>query len=359
MQVLIHSRVAGLLYQSTFYFADSFFASVKTAKVATEKGHEFVGPVKNCHSLYPQKEINALMQHWPGGTNTVFECTELGLVAVGYKYNKKKVLNFIMTKGAGSTKPGVAYQAHYNDPFGNQCTRDILRPDVISNYFQYSNTIDIANRVRQSELALEQLWLTKNCWFRLDTTFLGIVVTDCYHALHFGLPSSHAWKNIDMRLLAGLLAKDFRTKAALCSDDASPGDNFPMRRIASDVSVPSIIDVATIPSPVSTMTTEVRQTVLRPPFAHGAPQVPTSFCSEHYFAKLKNSKRAICRAPGCSGKTAYYCIKCKSHYCNGESKDPRWCFFWHVCHDYALQTKDVDFHVELAQWDSCRIKKRN
>jgi hypothetical protein len=199
-----------------------------------------------------------------------------------------------MTKGAGSTKPGVAYQAHYNDPFGNQCTRDVLRPQVISDYFECSKAIDIANRVRQSELALEKLWLTKNCWFRLDTTFLGIVATDCYHALRFALPSSHPWKNIDMRLLAGLLAKDLRAKAELCSDDSSQGDNYQMRRIATDTSVPSIIDVVTYPSPASTLTIDVSRTVLPPPSAEEFPQVLASFRSGHGLVKLKNSEHATC-----------------------------------------------------------------
>ena len=52
------------------------------------------------------------------------------------------------------------------DEFGNQCTRDVLRPDVISKYFAVSNTIDVSSQRRQHDLGLEKLWVTQNSWFR-------------------------------------------------------------------------------------------------------------------------------------------------------------------------------------------------
>lgn len=58
-----------------------------------------------------------------------------------------------------------------------------MRPDVISRYFKVSDKIDNHNKSRQSDLGLERLWLTKNCWFRLSTTFLGIVAVDTWHSI--------------------------------------------------------------------------------------------------------------------------------------------------------------------------------
>jgi len=52
-----------------------------------------------------------LMEDWPGGTDTMF--VRDNLLAIGYKYNVKKLLLFIATKNAGSTKPGIAYKASY------------------------------------------------------------------------------------------------------------------------------------------------------------------------------------------------------------------------------------------------------
>ena len=39
------------------------------------------------------------------------------LVCFGYKYNVKKLLIFITTKGAGSTQPGQPYLAKFPDKF--------------------------------------------------------------------------------------------------------------------------------------------------------------------------------------------------------------------------------------------------
>ena len=49
------------------------------------------------------------MQHFSGGTWIVMEGYAenegVPLICIGYKYNVKKVLVFITTKGAGSTQP--------------------------------------------------------------------------------------------------------------------------------------------------------------------------------------------------------------------------------------------------------------
>ena len=44
---------------------------------------------------------------------------ESTLIAIGYKYNAKKVLYFISTYDAGRKKPGISYSCKYLDPFSN------------------------------------------------------------------------------------------------------------------------------------------------------------------------------------------------------------------------------------------------
>ena len=68
------------------------------------------------------------------------------------------VLYFVMSDKAGKTTPGEPYSMKYTDRFGNLCVRFVDRPDVISNFFSDSNTIDCHNQVRQSELGLEKKW---------------------------------------------------------------------------------------------------------------------------------------------------------------------------------------------------------
>ena len=61
--------------------------------------------IKTAHSRSPKKFFEEKMSNFPGGTWIVMgghsekECVDL--IAIGYKYNARKVLTFITTKGAG------------------------------------------------------------------------------------------------------------------------------------------------------------------------------------------------------------------------------------------------------------------
>jgi len=54
----------------------------------------------------------------------------------------------------------------------------VEQPDIISWFFENSNTINKHNR--QSELALKKWWQTRNPFFCLFTTINGLNVVDCY-----------------------------------------------------------------------------------------------------------------------------------------------------------------------------------
>jgi hypothetical protein len=90
-----------------------------------------------------------------------------------------------MTPLAGTTKSGAPYIMKYMDSFGNICTRNNERPVVISQFFSDSNTIDSHNQASQANLALEKKWLTKDPWFRLTTTLIGINEMDTWKLASF------------------------------------------------------------------------------------------------------------------------------------------------------------------------------
>ena len=54
------------------------------------------------------------------------------LIDVGYKYNSRKVLYFIVTDNAGITKTGIPYLSKYPDQFTNVSIRPVARPLVMS-----------------------------------------------------------------------------------------------------------------------------------------------------------------------------------------------------------------------------------
>jgi hypothetical protein len=168
------------------YDGDSWFASVGTAEYLASEGHAWCGPIKKNHSCFPKHEVEAMMQHWPSGTQLIMECkTPNGhdLIAVCWKYSKKKIVQFCATKNAGSTEPDEPYVACYTDQYRNVRYRNVPRPAIISNYFSRSNVIDSHNHAHQFELALEQHWVTHCGWFRIMVTIMGMCVTDCWKAI--------------------------------------------------------------------------------------------------------------------------------------------------------------------------------
>ena len=55
--------------------------------------------------------LEKLMKGCPGGSYLVLKSTprfpvEIPLLDIGYKYRSRRILGFIATEGAGSTKPG-------------------------------------------------------------------------------------------------------------------------------------------------------------------------------------------------------------------------------------------------------------
>ena len=69
------------------------------------------------------------MEDFPGGTWIVMEGRaekeEVDLIAIGYKYNKRKVITFVTTRGAGKTTAGTPYKVKFPDRFGNVCVRHV------------------------------------------------------------------------------------------------------------------------------------------------------------------------------------------------------------------------------------------
>ena len=108
------------------------------------------------------------------------EKEHIPLVCISYKYNKKKTLVYLTTRGAGSTTKGEPYEARFPHKYGNLCVRHIVRPQVISLYFEYSNVVDICNQSRQTGLSLEKECVTDDCYSRIYSTISGIMLIDTW-----------------------------------------------------------------------------------------------------------------------------------------------------------------------------------
>ena len=67
------------------------------------------------------------------------------LMAIGYKYNSRKVLGFIATEGGGSTEPGDPYLSHFPDIYSNVSVRPVVHPHLMGMYFNVYNAMDNHN----------------------------------------------------------------------------------------------------------------------------------------------------------------------------------------------------------------------
>eukprot|EP00873_Tetraselmis_striata_P006958 jgi/Tetstr1/427222/TSEL_017410.t1 len=188
---------------------DSWFASVKAAIAVGKTGRHFIGCVKTSHSLYPKAYLESHLKDKPAGSRMVLRSTVegVGLMAIGYKYNRRRVLFFLATEGAGGVHDGEPYVQCWADDLNNITTRHIPRPDVVSQYFTRSPCVDNHNQSRQHDLMLEELWLTQLCWFRLHTTMAGIHVTDCWKLAKHHPPRHHPLKESTAVNFADLMCK--------------------------------------------------------------------------------------------------------------------------------------------------------
>ena len=83
-----------------------------------------------------KETIEKLTTNWPGSSYLVLRSKTMlpggrPLIDVGYKYNARKVLSFIVTDNAGSTKTGITYLSKYPDQFTNVSICPVACPLVM------------------------------------------------------------------------------------------------------------------------------------------------------------------------------------------------------------------------------------
>jgi hypothetical protein len=315
--------------------ADAWFGSVRTAMSVAAKGHEGVFQVKQNKGLFPKEYIEKALEDAPGGVKIVLSGAapnNVPLIALGYRYSRNTTLCFVMTSRAGSTNAGNPYIMKYTDGFGNLCQREVERPEVISKFFSESNTIDSHNQVRQSNLALEKKWLTKDPFFRLTTTLIGICVADTwkladFHKLINGSKRSDE-KKMTITRFAGILGWQILHNApTLASGErdieaasTSPAATVTMNSLEtiSSVTIGNDLSIESIRSAVDA-NGKTHHLVLLPKAKDGMKKKtltrPCKLCKE-------NNKRHDVR---------YICMDCNSAFCSLDSHNKdRDCFLSHV-----------------------------
>ena len=165
---------------------DAWFGSVMSAvelKKRLDVFSTFV--VKNHRPFFPMEVLFAILKarhgSHPAGHWVVMKASISGvpILAIAYAWSQKGVSYFVST--CGSTEPSdIKYESKFEDAWGNTGFKLIDRPQLCHFLFEYLPLIDEHNKQRQSILALEKRWLTKDPWLRLVTTLVGMSCVDMH-----------------------------------------------------------------------------------------------------------------------------------------------------------------------------------
>jgi len=167
-----------------WFGGDAWFGSVMSAvEVMVRLGvyTTFVVKSNNKH-FFPMEAIHAVLRtrHGtrPAGHWVVMKATiaNVKVIAIAFVWSQKGVSYFISTCGSTKVHP-IKYESKFEDEWGNAEIRLINRPLICHFLYEYL-LIDEHNKQRQAILALEKRWKTKDCWFRLICTLLGMSTVD-------------------------------------------------------------------------------------------------------------------------------------------------------------------------------------
>ena len=220
--------------------ADGWFASALLAAILSLLGLYFVGTVKTCSGGSPKRVCEELFNKptrkkkpteavFPAGTNVVLEGTMLGagLTFLLTKYSRYRCACIIGTKGAFDTDikaPGSACKQYYLDKDGTRFETALNRSPLLLAYLLYMGAVDRHNQSRQGDLNLEGAHKTEDGFWRIITTVIGMVVTNCFLCMkNKDSTSSMSIKTFNKILCAHLVKRAIRLERG----ESAPGTGTP------------------------------------------------------------------------------------------------------------------------------------
>ena len=164
---------------------DSYFASVFTAQAFYEKGTRFIGVIKNSTRRYPMKPLSEEPREGRGHSLSMTSTFQNGsevydMMAVGWVDRNRRY--FVSTVGGnipGTEQVRLRWRAR--DGVSAQERKSVPMPCVVCDYYGCASMIDRHNRTRQADLGLERAFQVKEWSIRVNTTLLGMCVTDAYN----------------------------------------------------------------------------------------------------------------------------------------------------------------------------------
>ena len=147
---------------------DGWLSSKKSAEYSMEVVADLICMVKTNTKVFCIETTDNLKKYWTGGSHLVLRIKNMvprgkSIISIGYKYNARKILSFIVTDNTGITHAGLAYLSRYPDQFYNVSILAVVRPLVRYAFFGSVNEFDSRNISTQSDMLLEKFWVTQCC----------------------------------------------------------------------------------------------------------------------------------------------------------------------------------------------------
>ena len=167
---------------------DSAFASVATAHALHNRLKlHFRGCVKRAHKRFPRAYLRETVATMPRGSHIAVSTEYQGVPMLGVAWKDKTIKTYVST--TGNALPGDQLVRKRQRVVGEReehYTTCVDRPQLVQDYHEAANAIDVHNHYRQSGLALETGWKTKTWWHRTLATILGMIEVDAFLAYkHF------------------------------------------------------------------------------------------------------------------------------------------------------------------------------
>jgi hypothetical protein len=196
---------------------DSWFGSTTTAvEVMNKFGVHSSWIIKQNQVWFPMKPLFAVLKarykDRPAGHWVTFQTKISGvdIIALAYAWSQRRI-SFILST-CGSTRPAEKmYMSYFEDDYGNVGSKEISRPELAHLLYDYLPLIDEHNKQRQKILGLERKWPTRNCWFRLLTTLMGMCIVDM-HRLYRNVRNEH-YLDMDILEFSDLLCKKLTVRS--------------------------------------------------------------------------------------------------------------------------------------------------
>ena len=101
------------------FLSDGWLSSKNSEEDAADVNAGMIGMVKTNKKVFCNETIENLTKYRTGGSYLVLRSKPMvrPLIDIGYKYNTRKVLSFIVTEDSGSTKAGITYLSKYPEQF--------------------------------------------------------------------------------------------------------------------------------------------------------------------------------------------------------------------------------------------------